>query len=761
MVFAKRKYTLSRKERKAEVVRNEFITWDCQNVTRSSDLPYVMLAASCLFLVSSCQLIDRGKSNMPEPPVAQRISHSESHHGIRLEDPYHWLKDQSYPVVDDKPVLDYLNAENAYFDRVMGPLQPKVEQIFDELKGRVEPNESSVPIKVRGYVYQSKYVDNSQYQVHLRWPFEPGSIADGSYLEPPDEGVAILMDENELAKDTEYFRLGAFVVSPDDALLAYSTDTNGSERYTLVVKDLASNELLSDRIEEVGGSPVWSSDGKSFLYVKVNENWRPYKVLLHRLGTSSDEDVTLYEESDEGFFVSIFESTSQEFAIVSTGDHVSSEVRVVELDDLSGELRLIEVRQPGHEYDVDHQPGRFWIRTNDTHKNFRLVTTDESALGQSNWQTVIAGTDDVYLTSCQSFTSHVVVSAREQGLDQVLIINKDGSRKSIEFPEAAYSAYVYGNPEPDPSQLRLGYSSMVTPSTTYDYDFKTEEMHVRKVREIPSGYDASLYATERRMVSSHDGVKVPVSIVYARDTPLDGSAPLYLYGYGAYGASMDPSFGSARISLLERGFVYAIAHIRGGSEMGYGWYEDGKLDKRTNTFKDFVAVARYLVDENFTSAGQIAIAGDSAGGSLVGAATNLAPELWGSVVAHVPFVDILNTMLDTSLPLTPIEWPEWGNPIEDPKAFEYIRSYSPYDQLDSHDYPPMLVTAGLNDPRVTYWEPAKYVAKLRTLKTDSNLLLLKTEMSAGHGGKSGRMDSLREVAEEYVFILHSMGLLKN
>ena len=696
---------------------------------------------------------------MAQPPIADQIPHTESHHGIVLNDPYHWLKDQSYPTVDDEPVLDYLKAENEYFDTIMGPLQLTVEEIFEELKGHIEPNESSVPVRIRGYVYQSQYIDNSQYQKHVRWPFVPGGFKDGSYLEPPAEGVEVLIDENKLAQEQEYFRLGAFEVSPDGSLLAYSTDTNGDERYTLVIKDLVSSAMLEDRIEEVIGSPVWAADGKSFLYLQVNEQWRPFKVLHHVLGAASAEDKTVYEESDEGFFVSISETTSREYAVISTGDHITSEDRIIPLDNLFLAPKLIKPRQAGHEYDIDHQPGRFWIRSNDTHKNFRLAVVNEQEPSQEHWTTVIAGSDDLYITSFQSFTDRVVVSAREQGLDQVLLLEDDGSRTKLNFPEAAYTAFVFGNPQPNPPQLRMSYSSLVTPTTTYDYDFSTGEFHVRKVRKVPSGYDQSQYQTERRMVPSHDGVLVPVSIVHAKNTPLDGSAPLYLYGYGAYGSSMDPFFGTSRISLLDRGFVYAIAHIRGGSEMGYHWYEDGKLDKRTNTFEDFVAVAQHLVEQKFTSAGKIAIAGGSAGGSLVGAATNMAPELWGVVVAHVPFVDILNTMLDTSLPLTPIEWPEWGNPIEDKEAFEYIRSYSPYDQLVARDYPPMLVTAGLNDPRVTYWEPAKYVAKLRTLKTDSNPLLLKTEMGAGHGGKSGRMDSLREVAEEYVFILHAMGML--
>ena len=693
---------------------------------------------------------------MATPPIAEKRPHSETYHGIIIEDPYHWLKDQSYPNVDDEDVLNYLRDENKYFESYIEPLSGLVDDLYEEMKARQQPDESSVPQRDGHYFYQSRYVEGSQYRQHIRWRAND-SIDINENPVAPAKGTEILIDENLLAEPHDYFRLGAYSISPDENLLAYSTDTNGSERFTLEIKDLSTGKLLEDSIEKVSGNPVWWSDSSGFLYVVVNDQWRPYQVRMHLSGTPVEDDIIIYDEHDEGFFVDLDRSTSRQYALISTGDHVTSEVRYLSLGAVDSEARLIEPRRQDHEYHVDHQPGRFVIRTNDQHKNFQVVVAEDQHPGRENWKTLLEGTNERYITGVSGFDNRIVLSARENGLDQILLINSQGKLDSIEFPEQAYNAYPGSNPESNPAQLRIGYSSLVTPDTVYDYDFDSTKLIVRKVRVIPSGYDSDSYKTERRMVQVRDGTLVPVTIVYRRETSLDGSAPLYLYGYGAYGASMDPSFGTVRISLLDRGFVYAIAHIRGGSEMGYHWYEAGKLSRRTNTFNDFVDVAKYLIDEKYTRQGRIAIAGGSAGGSLMGAAINQAPELWGAVVAHVPFVDILNTMLDTSLPLTPMEWPEWGNPIEDAKAFEYIQSYSPYDQLIEGEYPPIYVTAGLNDPRVTYWEPAKFVAKLRTLKKDANVLLLNTEMGAGHGGKSGRLESLRESAKEYAFILHSMG----
>ena len=696
---------------------------------------------------------------MSEAPIAERRPHVDTYHGKPLEDPYHWLKDQSYPTIDDEDVLDYLKAENSYFEEFAGLIEAKVEQIYNELKGRLEKEDASVPYQDGKYLYQSRYVQDSQYRQHIRWLAPTDTTNPEIALATPEDGTQVILDQNVLADGLEYFRLGAFSVSPDDRLLAYSSDTNGSERFTLVIKDVSTGELLSDRIENTGGDVVWASDSKSFLYVTVDAHWRPNQVKHHVLGTDSASDPIVYEELDPGFFVGISRTTSRQYAVISSDDHETSEVYVLPLDDLLLAPQLIVQRRDKHYYSVDHGGEDFYVLTNDTHKNFRIARTPENSLTPEHWNSVIEGSDSRYITNFQALANRQIVSYREEGLDQVAILEQGAQLQPIEFEEAVYSVgFGSSSAGPNPKHIRIYYSSLVTPSTTFDYDLTTGKKFVRKVQKIPSGYDASLYTSERRMARSHDGVLVPVSIVYRKDTLLDGSSPLYLRAYGAYGSSSSPSFSTTIKSWLDRGFIYAIAHIRGGSEMGYHWYEDGKLDKRMNTFLDFIAVARYLVQEKFTAPKRIAITGGSAGGTLMGVVVNEAPELWGAVVSHVPFVDVLNTMLDESLPLTPMEWPEWGNPITDQEAFEYILSYSPYDQLTAKDYPPMLVTAGLNDPRVTYWEPAKYVARLRHLKTDDNLLFLKTEMGAGHGGRSGRYEFLRVVAEAMAFVLHAMDI---
>ena len=478
---------------------------------------------------------------------------------------------------------------------------------------------------------------------------------------------------------------------------------------------------------------------------------------LHVLGQPVEQDTVVYEESDPGFFIGAGPSSSKKYVIIGAGDHVTSEMRLLRSSDLGADPILVSPRRSGHEYSIDHQGDRFVIRTNDTHKNTRLATAPEDDPTEKLWSTLVYASDTHYIRGFATFQDFIAVQERIEGLDHVRLIDRSGDSTYIRFPESAYSAHIGTNEEFQTDELRLQYSSMVTPDTVFDYHLETGELEVRKVLQIPSGYDASEYVTERAFAEARDGEQVPASVVRRRDTPVDGTAPLYLYGYGAYGAAIPPSFNTTSLSLLDRGFIVVIAHIRGGDDLGYHWYEAGKLGRRTNTFNDFVDVARHLIEEGYTSQGRIAIAGGSAGGQLMGAALNQAPELWGAVVAHVPFVDVLNTILDDTLPLTPIEWPEWGNPIEDKVAFEYIRSYSPYDQLKARDYPPTLATAGLNDPRVTYWEPAKFVAKLRTLKTDDNPLLLKTNMGAGHGGRSGRYEQMYEDAEEYAFILSSLG----
>ena len=694
-------------------------------------------------------------TDRPTPPVADTRPHSFTHHGITIEDPWHWLRDPNYPTVEDPDVLAYLTAENEYFDAVMSPHKDLTETIYEEIKGREQPDLSSVPSKSDEWYYQWRFEEGSQYRVWLRWPVDGPNAR-----EAPTADAQTILDEPTLAKDHEYFRLGSMSVSNNGSLLAYSTDTDGSERFRMVVKNLDTGEMLEDEVENTVGGAVWASDDASFLYTLVDENWRPWQVRLHVLGGPVEQDSVVYEEPDPGFFVSVWSTTSEEYIVIGSGDHVTSEVRLLRASGPGAEPVLVSPRRTGHEYSVDHQGDRFVIRTNDTHKNSRLATAPEDDPTEKAWMPLVDASDSHYIRGFSAFKDFIAVQERIDGLDHVRLIDRAGESTYIPFPESAYTAHLGNNPEFQTDTLRLGYSSMVTPDTVFDYRLDTKELEVRKVQQIPSGYEASAYVTERILARARDGVQVPVSLVRRKDTPVDGTAPLYLYGYGAYGLAIPPGFSTSILSLLDRGFVFAIAHIRGGDDLGYHWYEAGKLDRRTNAFNDFVDVASFLIQKGYSAEGRIVISGGSAGGQLVGAALNQAPELWGTVVAHVPFVDTLNTILDDTLPLTPIEWPEWGNPIEDKAAFEHIASYSPYDQLKERYYPPILVTAGLNDPRVTYWEPAKYVAKLRTLKMDDNLLLFKTNMGAGHGGRSGRYEQLYEDAEEYAFILTSMGLLK-
>jgi len=637
----------------------------------------------------------------------------------------------------------------------MAPHQALVDQLFEEIKGRQPEADQSVPYREGRFWYQWRYEHGAQYRIWLRAP------AAAAVSEPPPADSAfweILLNEPELAAEHNYFVLGGMAVSPDGRFLAWSADTNGSERFVLHIRNLATGELLHEPIENTLGSPVWTADSAHLAYVVVNEQWRPFQVRLHRLHTSAADDRILYEEANESFFVGVDKTSSKEYVIISSGDHVTSEVFHFPARDPAAPLAAFAPHRTGHEFSVDHGEGFFYFLSNATHKNFALLRAPEATPQEAHWETLLAGSDDQYLTWFMRLQGRLVLGERIAGLEQVRIIGDDGADYLIQFPEAAHTVSPGANAEYATNRLRLRYQSMVTPDTVYDHLFATRTLEVRKVQVIPTGYDASRYACERLTATARDGTAVPVSIVYRKDLPRDGSAPLYLYGYGAYGNAIMPGFSASRLSLLDRGFAYAIAHIRGGDDLGYAWYEAGKLDKRTNTFNDFVDVARFLIDAGWTRAGRIAIAGGSAGGELMGAVVNQAPELWGAVAAHVPFVDVLNTMLDPTLPLTPIEWPEWGNPIEDPDAFRLIHSYSPYDQLQPGRYPPILVTAGLNDPRVTYWEPAKYVAKLRLLKTDDNWLLLKTNMDAGHGGQSGRWDALLELAEEYAFMLVSLRL---
>ena len=684
-------------------------------------------------------------TDLPSPPVAATRPHAFTTHGVTIDDPWAWLKDPGYPDVTDPDVLAYLAAENAYFDAAMAPHQPLVDRLFAEMKGRIKEDDASVSQKDGDWLYWTDFATGGQYR---RWWRKP--VAGGA-----DE---LLLDEPALAQGHEYFRLGAFAVSNNGRLLAYAIDDSGAERFTIHVKDLATGEHLPDTIPGMLSDLVWTADDAGFLYGLANKEWRTDNARLHWLGTPIADDVELFHEDDDGYRVAVSETSDRRWLVIATGDHVTSEVRLLPAADPLAVPILVAPRQEGREYDVDAHGDTLFIHTNDTDPMWRLVTAPIDRPGE--WTERIAPSPHFYMTGVDCFRDFFVVEGREDGLDQIELHRYDPAEPPVRlaFPEASYSAGLGDNPEWAMDVLRLGYESMVTPGTVYDYDVATGGLVTRKVQVIPSGYDATRYRTERLHVTARDGTAVPVSIVTPADFPRDGSRTLYLYAYGAYGHAIEPGFSTGRLSLLDRGFGYAIAHIRGGDDLGQQWYHDGKLDKRNNTFTDFVDVARGLIADGWTSAGRIAIAGRSAGGELMGAVVNSDPELWGAVIADVPFVDVLNTMLDDSLPLTPGEWPEWGNPIDDPAAFELIRSYSPYDNVTAQGYPPLFISGGLNDPRVTYWEPAKWAAKLRATKTDSNLLLLKTNMGAGHGGKSGRFDSLREAAEEHAFVLWQMGI---
>jgi len=691
--------------------------------------------------------VQRGSMNptdeLPAPPRAEQRPHSFEHHGIRVEDPWHWLKDDSYPNVDDADVLAYLRAENAYFEAAMAPHRQLIDTLFQEMRGRIPEDDSSVPVRDGDWLYW--------------WAFQPGAQYRTWYRRPAGGGEAqAIYDEPAEAAGKQYFRLGALEISPNGRYAAIMVDDSGSERFQLRIRELASGRDI-ETVTEVGiGEPVWTADSRGIVFTEVNDNWRSYRARLHWLEEPAENERILYEETENvAFTVAVGRTQDRRFIVINTGENVSNEIRLVPTDNPLAEPVLVARRRPDIQYSVDASHGKLWILTNDNHVNFRLAEALPERPGE--WRDVIPGSDQVYLRGITAFRDHLAITERLNGLDQIRLRGYDGSERRIPFDEAAYTVSLGANPEYAPEAYRLGYASMVTPPTVYDYHPAENRLEARKVQQIPSGYDPSQYVTERINVPTRDGRQLPVSIVYRRGFERNGRGRLFLYSYGAYGIATAPGFNTNRFSLLDRGYAFAIAHIRGGDEMGYQWYLDGKLERRTNTFNDFVDAARGLIAQNYTSAGNIAIQGGSAGGELMGAVVNSDPELWGAVVADVPFVDVLNTMLDDTLPLTPGEWNEWGNPITDPAAFRLLQSYSPYDNVRAQAYPPMLITGGLNDPRVTYWEPAKWAARLRATRTDDHLLLLKINMGAGHGGQSGRWTRLREVAEAYAFMLTQMG----
>ncbi len=720
----------------------------------------------------------------PLPPVAPRKPAAfPTLHGRRRTDDYAWLKDESWqqvmrdPAVLRADIREYLEAENAYKEAVLAPARALRAALFEEFRGRIREDDSSVPARDGAWEYYHRYREGGQHPIVCRRPAGdggPGGKAGGvpgrgvgdagdALAESTAAGAAgeqVLLDGDAEAEGASYYRIGDTGHAWNHRRFAWTVDENGSEYFTLRVKDLETGRELDDAIERCSGGFVWAADHETLFYTVLDDNHRPCKVLRHRVGTDPADDAVVHEEPDAGFFLGVALTESRRFVVLDAHDHVTSEVRLVDAARPGAAPVLVAEREPDVEYDVSHHRDRLIILTNaGGAEDFRIVEAPVASPGREHWVDLVPHRPGVLIAGFEVYARWLVRLERENALPRIVVRDLEtGEEHAIAFEEEAYSLGLVGGYEYDTDTLRFTYSSMTTPEHVYDYDMRTRERTVRKVQEVPSGHDPAHYVTRRIMAISHDGEAVPVSLLHHRDTAIDGSAPLLLYGYGSYGMSMPASFGTTRLSLVDRGFVYAIAHVRGGTERGYAWYANGKLGKKTNTFRDFIAAAQALVEHGYTGAGRIAIHGGSAGGLLVGACANIAPELFHAVIAEVPFVDVLNTICDDTLPLTPPEWPEWGNPIESEAAYDRIAAYSPYDNIEAKDYPHIIATAGLTDPRVTYWEPAKWVAKLRATKTDDRLLVLHTNMEAGHGGAAGRLDRLKETALVYAFVLHAFGI---
>ncbi|MET3777447.1 oligopeptidase B [Rhizobium alvei] len=676
-----------------------------------------------------------------------------THHGVALTDDYGWLRADNWQAMfRDTSILDpeiraHLEAENAYQDQIMSETAALQKTLFAEMKGRIKEDDSSVPMKDGAYAYGTLFVKGGEQAHYFRTPRAGGAIKE------------ILLNGDKEAKGKDYCRIAGLAHAPGHDKGLWGYDDKGSEYFTLRIRDFKSGKDLDDVIENTGGGGVWAPDGKSFFYTMLDENHRPSRIYHHILGQPQSKDRLVYEEDDAGFFMGVGGSLLDDYIFIDIHDHETSEYRILSTKDLSAEPKLVAERLTGIEYEMCEGGDVFFILTNDGDaKDFKIMQTPVDQPGKANWREVVAHRPGTLILSVNAYKDHLVWMERHEGLPRIVIRDRrTGEDHAIAFEEEAYSLGFSGALEYDTDWVRFSYSSMTTPTQLYDYNMKTRERILLKTQVVPSGHDISKYVTRRVFATAPDGEKVPVSLLYKKDIALDGSAPCLLYGYGAYGISIPASFSTNCLSLVDRGFVYAIAHIRGGKDKGFAWYENGKMDKKKNTFSDFIAAADYLVDQDFTSHDRIVAEGGSAGGMLMGAIANMAPEKFAGIIAAVPFVDVLNTMLDDTLPLTPPEWPEWGNPIESARDFAYIRSYSPYDNVAALAYPPILVLSGLTDPRVTYWEPTKWVAKLRELTTSSNPIMLKTNMGAGHGGKSGRFQRLEEIAFEYAFALKTAG----
>jgi oligopeptidase B len=686
-----------------------------------------------------------GTPNAPPPPPVAKKVHTENHiNGGNLVDDYGWLRDKSKPEV-----AQYLEAENAYSDGIMKPTEPLQHKLYDEMISHLKETDVNVPYKEGDYFYNSRWEKGQQYPIEVR---HKGS------LQAPEE---ITIDVNELAKGQKFMALGGYDPSDDGHLLAYSTDNTGFRQFHLHVRDLRTGKDLPDTAERVG-SIAWANDNQTLFYtVEEDKTKRQYRLYRHKVGADSAKDDLIYEEKDERFNIGVHKTRSGKYLLLSIGSHTTSEMRYLDAGMPAGEWKLIAPRQQDVEYYADHLGDRFYIRTNDKGRNFRLVSAPLNAPGKENWKEVIPVRTDVMLSGFDAFETFYVLIERENGLPELTVVQlATGEKKRISHPEPVYTAFPQINREYKTKLFRYSYQSLITPPSVFDYDVEKHTSTLLKQTEVPGGYDASKYNSERVWATAKDGVKVPVSVIYRKDMKkADGSNALYVYAYGSYGSTISDTFSSSRLSLLDRGVVMAYAHIRGGGEMGKAWHDAGRMMNKMNTFTDFIACTEYLVANKYGGGNKIAIEGGSAGGLLMGAVTNLRPDLFKVVVSHVPFVDVMNTMLDASLPLTVPEYEEWGNPNEK-KAYDYMLQYSPYDNLKKTAYPAILVKTSFNDSQVMYWEPAKYTAKLRTLKTDGNVLLLKTNMAAGHGGSSGRYDRFKEVAFDYAFMLTQLGVEK-
>jgi oligopeptidase B len=714
----------------------------------------LFLTSAVLFTTMSC---NNGTTTKKEAyqwpqgvkaPLAETKPYQRILHGDTAIDNYFWLNGYFKKTADSTAVVDYLKAENAYLDTMMSGTKAFQQSLFEEMKGRIKEKDESVPVFKNGYFYYTRNEEGKQYYKYCR---KKGTL---------DAAEEILLDVDAMAVGHDYFSASGFSISPDNKLLSYCIDTVSRRQYTLYVKNLETGVLLPDLITGIsGGGATWANDNKTFFYTANNPvTLLSEKIKRHVLGSSATADATVYEEKDHSNYIGVGKTKSNKYIYIVSSATLSAEWRLIDADKPAEAFKVFQPRIKDVLYGVDHWGDQFLVVTNQNAQNFKLMSTPEDKTAAENWKEVIPHRADVLLEDVSVFKDYWVITERKNGLLQIRIQNKTNNEEHyLDFGEPAYNAYVGNNPEFNTTTLRYGYTSLTTPNSTYDYDLKAKEKKLLKQQEVVGGYAAADYVTERLYATAKDGAKVPVSLVYKKGFNKDGNAPLLLYAYGSYGASMDASFSSSRLSLLNRGFVFAIAHIRGGQEMGRQWYEDGKMQKKKNTFTDFIDCADYLITQKFTSKEHLYAQGGSAGGLLMGAIVNMRPELWNGVIAQVPFVDVINTMLDESIPLTTNEFDEWGNP-KIKEHYEYMKTYSPYDNVAKKGYPNMLVTTGLHDSQVQYFEPAKWVAKLRVYKTNNNLLLLHTNMEAGHGGASGRFDYLKDVAREYAFMLALEGI---